>query len=345
MNEAMELLQTNELNKRILPIILPDISSVFSTEKIESIMDFWKAELELSNVRLQKHSSENFLDRKRKTESIYNSLGLFFSTITDMRVESYDNLRTTDFYSFLNRIKYFEKDLIKELKIITDLNDNEEKEIAIDEFLIKDPQNHYLWFQRGVVTYKMNQFRRAEASYKKVLEIFPQDFLSYYNLAMLYHFNLEEIDKAKEYYLKCIELNPRYVGAHNNLAHLFDSLGNKELAKKHWLKTIELDPDSPPRIYYNLGCLFHSENPDSAKLFYEKSLELDSSIYEIHINLGSLFFYTYADFPKAEEHFLKALSLDPNRHEAYKKLYDFTLTIKKDKHLANKYYEKLQTLM
>ncbi|MCE9612960.1 MAG: tetratricopeptide repeat protein [Lentisphaerae bacterium] len=64
------------------------------------------------------------------------------------------------------------------------------------------------YYNMGCVYKAAKQFERAEAEFLKVLAINPNDAGAHYNLAILYDDDLHQKDKARTHYLKFLELAP-----------------------------------------------------------------------------------------------------------------------------------------
>ncbi len=88
---------------------------------------------------------------------------------------------------------------------------------------------------------------KAEAYYKKVIELEPTFSLAYFNLAVLY--SSGDPWKAKKSLEKCIELNPSFANAYYLMGHLEMKLLKKNAAIKNWTRATEL---SPGNILYNV---------------------------------------------------------------------------------------------
>jgi len=87
--------------------------------------------------------------------------------------------------------------------------------------------------------------------------------------------------RAKDLYLRCLELAPRYYSAHYNLANLLAGRGDISGSEKHYRYALGINPGS----------------------------------IESHINLGNLLFRDNR-LPEAREEFRVALELDPGRFDA-----------------------------
>ncbi|KAB7705848.1 tetratricopeptide repeat protein [Bacillus aerolatus] len=65
----------------------------------------------------------------------------------------------------------------------------------------------------------------------------------HYRLGKLYRI-LEEYKAAEQYLLECLVLNPDFTAAHDELAHLYEEMGNIDKAKKHRFHVFETMPQT-----------------------------------------------------------------------------------------------------
>jgi tetratricopeptide (TPR) repeat protein len=88
--------------------------------------------------------------------------------------------------------------------------------------------------------YAKDQVNLAEKTWLEALNI-KEDSVVRYNLARAYKTN-EKYGLAMESFLKVIESDPDYAIAHYELGQLYLKASNKDLAKKHFTRTIDLEP-------------------------------------------------------------------------------------------------------
>lgn len=143
---------------------------------------------------------------------------------------------------------------------------------------------------KGLIYFALKEYGETEKSYKKAIKIKPDYSEARYNLCGLYltldqwdkaidecskvvsdvlyrsrdkaftslgvaYFRKGDIDKAKEFYLKSLEINPALVYTHNELGKLYMSTGNEEEAIEEFRKAIN-GYNMYDEAYYNLGLAF-----------------------------------------------------------------------------------------
>jgi tetratricopeptide (TPR) repeat protein len=160
--------------------------------------------------------------------------------------------------------------------------------------------------------------------------------LSYNNLGCVYLNSNRSI--AKKHFLKAIELDSIFKIAYNNLG-LFYINSNKSIAEKYFLKAIELD--SKDKIAYNgLGVIYINSNPKKAASCFLKAIELDPKYTIAYKNLGLIYMDT--DKEKAMGYLEKSIQLDPTDTKIYNILGVIYATT--DKNKAITYFLKTLSL-
>lgn len=106
---------------------------------------------------------------------------------------------------------------------------------------------------------------------------------SAYDLAEA-HFERCDINDAKKYYIKAIEMYPRFARAHNHLAYCYTHLGDHERALRHFERYVALD--STANAYDSWGDgLFAAGKLDSAAWAKEQGIKRDDSPDYLHQTL------------------------------------------------------------
>ncbi|MBW2076632.1 MAG: tetratricopeptide repeat protein, partial [Deltaproteobacteria bacterium] len=104
-----------------------------------------------------------------------------------------------------------------------------------------------------------NEIDKAVREYEKALTLraintTDEKAITYFNLGFI-HFQRKEFEKAKEYYLRAMELDPCLPGVHNNLAVILAATG-KDFDRVHdeLKKALSCNPSSM-RAHSNIGIL------------------------------------------------------------------------------------------
>ena len=191
-------------------------------------------------------------------------------------------------------------------------------------------ENHYL--SSAFSTDEINSMRFTNEeynSYKKLAE--DTDSI----IANISNFDMSSSDKANIYfyianlksilnnhkeavleYKRAISLNPNDARYFNNMGTAFSKLGNVKEAEENYLKAISLAPSEA--LYYRnlIRALIIQNKIKNAKIYAEKSYELDrNNLYALNI-LGVVFAEN-KDYEKAKEWYAKALSLFPDEPSTF----------------------------
>ena len=111
---------------------------------------------------------------------------------------------------------------------------------------------------RQKIFHRIKQIEHAIELLENKRRAEPQDHQLLYQLGELYN-QKEEIHKAKQYYLKSLEIQRDYVPALNKLGFLYASIGRYEQAIGIYSRLSEILP-SHNSIDYNIACMYSKLN-------------------------------------------------------------------------------------
>jgi tetratricopeptide (TPR) repeat protein len=126
------------------------------------------------------------------------------------------------------------------------------------------PQNPFFYNLLGRLSEMSKDPVKAEANYRKAIEINPNIPELYVSLAGFY-VRAKTIDKAIGGYNAAIQKDPNSLSAHMGLGMIYDSQKNYEKAKEYYQKALKINPKFPPAAN-NLAYLYaeQGENIDQA---------------------------------------------------------------------------------
>jgi len=186
-----------------------------------------------------------------------------------------------------------------------------------------------VYFQEG-------KFDKSKEIYERLLSRNSNDKDTLYNLGVVMY-KLGDLNKAEEYLLKVINLDPTYESALNLLRVIYKQLGkedkikeiplndkvyvqkgleaynnkNYSIAIEYFKKALSYNPNSP-EIMNNIGaCLFMLNKYDEAIAWFKKALELKKDYVQAYGNLT----YAYiqkGDLVSAEDTVNEGLKYAPN---------------------------------
>ena len=148
--------------------------------------------------------------------------------------------------------------------------------IALDSTNMK-----YLYERALLYQNKFNDYEAALSNYLKVIELdtdtaFAQSEYLYNNIALLYRYDIKDNTKALAYYNLEIELSPESALGYISRANLYeDELNDLEQAREDYIKAISLDPKER-NPYFNLVNFYIKTNDiKSALLTIDKTIVMD----------------------------------------------------------------------
>jgi len=240
------------------------------------------------------------------------------------------SLKTTDVVKLLDESKFQEAlDVIKEM-------------------LAKDPESAAAYYLQGNAQYYIKDPKNAEESLKKAVALDPKQVGAHFLLGQIYYeaarhqesideFNKELLvaaenkdvlgrtnlnlgivysdsknnEKAAEAFEKAIEINPKEIGAYNELAIVYTRMGKPEKAEEVMSRIKEIGSQNPD-IFYNLGVnYYNSKNFKKAADEFQKALDIKPDYALAHKYLGFASF-NCGETERAVLHLKKYLELSPD---------------------------------
>jgi tetratricopeptide (TPR) repeat protein len=118
-------------------------------------------------------------------------------------------------------------------------------------------------------------------------------------------------ERAEAAYKRAVELDPSLSNAFTNLGNLMYRRGKLAEAEGYYARALQLDPDQP-EAFYNLGFLsFERSDVAAAVLNFKRALQSDPSFADAHFNLAMALLED-GQREEAKGHFQTYLRLDPD---------------------------------
>ncbi len=137
------------------------------------------------------------------------------------------------------------------------------------------PDNYFSLVNYARILYREGHLDEASAMLDQVSEENRTTTESYFNTRGLLAMAGEEYEKAIEYFLRAIDINPENYYVLNNLGLALIRTGDFQEAKTHLEKAVEQDPQEA-FIYNNLGIVYENLNQlEAARESYERAVELN----------------------------------------------------------------------
>jgi tetratricopeptide (TPR) repeat protein len=138
--------------------------------------------------------------------------------------------------------------------------------------------------KRADILMARKMYREAAETYKQC----PLDSALIQNKIGIAYHQMMQIDIAKRYYERAMQLDPNYAEAVNNLGTIYYSKKSYRHATRLYKRALRQSPDSAS-IYSNLGTAFFARrNYKVATEMYEKALALDPEVFEHRNSWGVL---------------------------------------------------------
>ncbi len=144
---------------------------------------------------------------------------------------------------------------------------------------------------------------------------FPEDDGIFYNLGIVYE-KLKDFPKAKESYLKALEISPDSIDSTYNLGLVYTELKEYDKAIKSFENILKEDPQDS-NSYFNLG-LIYFKTRDYIKAIenFQMTIDINDEDIYAHFYIGNIF-KELGDLDSAKEKFNKVLELSPDYSWAY----------------------------
>ncbi len=195
----------------------------------------------------------------------------------------------------------------------------------------------------GVRHFLNEEFEEAEKQYKKALEINPESATVLNNLGLLYHqkkkyktaaeyfrkalkfeekdtycvnagnamANLNEAEKAKEWYLKALDLNAESITARESMANLLEYTGDSVKAAQYWGELINLTQKGKYFIEYAKNLIKRGKFKDALHILYNKAPQDSGSTWY----LIGICEYELRNFGLTEKALKRSLGINPDSEE------------------------------
>lgn len=130
---------------------------------------------------------------------------------------------------------------------------------------------------------------------------------------------LGKTQAALEYYNKALTIDPDNFLAHNDLANLYTSLGDIDMAETHLREMIRISPKVPLPYLVLAKLMIQQREILEAILLMEKAVEYNPKLFNIRAQLAQIYFKT-GQLDKATPHLKAYLAEHPDNGQAQKML-------------------------
>lgn len=161
-----------------------------------------------------------------------------------------------------------------------------------------------------------SQASQSIQAYHRSIDIYDKWPIPYHRIGVIYHYDLGQLDSAKAYYLKAVELNPDFEIAVDDLIQCLRDLNDHEgLAAQFHLK-VEQDPSDPDRWNSLVAEYFLAGDTHNATTVNAEFLGKFPQREEPYIHKGNIVM-AHGDTAQALVYFAQALKVNPE-NEAFR---------------------------
>jgi protein O-GlcNAc transferase len=178
---------------------------------------------------------------------------------------------------------------LEEFYYLLESNKLNEAEEFISNSLLSNPDDVLLLNNYGTVLLLKNDFSNAIINFKKVIEIKPELYQSYYNIAYAY-VRLFLYDEALIYIKKYFEYDLKNCDAYNILGIILLEKNILDEAIYNFNKCIELEIDFV-KAHNGLGLAFYKKKDfEKSIFFFENGIKFDPNFNILYFNLAKSYF-------------------------------------------------------
>lgn len=196
---------------------------------------------------------------------------------------------------------------------MSQLQELEQQISVIDRELEKAPKDATLWMDKGVGLYLCGQYEASVEALQEARRLDPDRPAILYNLANSL-VEAERLEEAADAYLQTLDQKPDHIPALNNLADLWEQLGEPKRAHELFHHLTHLVPDDS-MTHFNLGNFFlRQDQPIEACKCYQTAIDLDPEFGDAWFNIGWVLQRSGA-LQQAEEYLVSGLERVPDHEE------------------------------
>jgi tetratricopeptide (TPR) repeat protein len=215
---------------------------------------------------------------------------------------------------------------------------------ALEKIVEDYPDKAVAYQELGALYYKQGQTENALSSYRKAMQLEPENIAAQKNLADFYYAELGQADEALKIYENILIVAPDDVQTLTMAGHIHVSMNRFEAAREKYLRVLDIEPwnaearqylealqqhgagegrtKSAATLYQEIEPLISSNQTDAAIYGLEELLATYPDFALAHNDLGVLYFQQ-GDKTAAQLHYEHAVRYEPGNMIFQKNLADF----------------------
>ena len=182
---------------------------------------------------------------------------------------------------------------------------------SLNKVTAQDNNNQTALFMKGFIYKETGDTANAVFYFRKLIDLYPDYEPAYEELGMLYAQHRNKL--GLEYLSTALSLDPKNINVLYGLAMMYQDVEDPEKAEEYYVKILEIDPTNK-YAWHNRGwmemVLYQDFN--NAIDFFNKAIESDPQYAEAYYNLGCAYELS-GNKSKAQEAYDKASSLGYQR--------------------------------
>lgn len=155
----------------------------------------------------------------------------------------------------------------------------------LNKVTAQDKDNQTALFMKGFIYMENNDTTNAVYYFRRLTELYPDYAPAYEQLGMLYINNSNKL--GLEYLTTALNLDPKNVNILYGIAQFYQDAEEADMANEYYVKILEIDPKFK-YAWFNRGRLELElyEDYNAALDFFSKALDCDPQFAEAHHNKG-----------------------------------------------------------
>lgn len=220
-----------------------------------------------------------------------------------------------------NKSRSIDNEIIEAIELAKMLHANNQSSAALNllaKYASYDINSDDYFQLFTLLAFQKQEYKQAEKVLLKAVQKWPRN-PDYLNALGTVYENMDQMEKAIDYYHKTTDINPNHQNAFYNLGNVYKSLNYLNLAVDSFLRALEINPDDAEAINNLASTYIELERDEAALELFLKLESLKKPDYRSTRLLGVIY-ENLGNFIKAEEKYRQALTFDPTKLEIYRLL-------------------------
>ena len=306
----------NSLRRKYCPILIDKETKIFSREDHKKYFDYWNTKYEdivneIKERKLNNETTDDLDEDEKHYQNIRVNIRKILAHITQIKIPYFDKLKSEDYKPLLDFIGISQEGDIRSIFLhlvnLTNIDNEEEQDIAIETITKKYPYNEMIYLAKGEIYLKRNHFKRAIKAYKEAIEINPESDMAYNNMGVVYE-KQGENEKAIECYKKALETNPKKDETCYNMGVVYRKQKNYDQAITYYKKALKINPQNDLALS-SMGVAYGKKGKNKKAIEYcEKALKINPQN-EVALSIMGIIYDKKGKNKKAIEYCEKALAI------------------------------------